>query len=100
MGDAEGPIVVDQSQGILPADRIMAMAQSGAIGLERPLDHGQVQPASLDLRLGTTAYRVRASFLPGPDTIVAERLMSVTLHGFSLAEGAVLETGCVYIVPL
>jgi dCTP deaminase len=76
------------------------MTASGAIGLERPLDDGQVQPASLDLRLGAIAYRVRASFLPGPETIVSERLKSVTLHTFSLAEGAVLETGCVYIVPL
>jgi dCTP deaminase len=93
-------ILPEAHQGILPADRIVAMAADGAIGVERPLDEGQVQPASLDLRLGKTAYRVRASFLPGPGTIVAERLRGVTLHEFSLAEGAVLETGCVYIVPL
>ena len=92
--------MTELEQGILPADRIVAMAARGAIGLERPLDAGQVQPASLDLRLGEIAYRVRASFLPGPDTIVSERLKGLTLHTFSLAEGAVLETGCVYIVPL
>jgi dCTP deaminase len=92
--------VTGSNQGILPADRIMAMVESGAIGLERPLDPGQVQPASLDLRLGKIAYRVRASFLPGPDNMVADRLTRVTLHEFGLTEGAVLETGCVYIVPL
>ncbi len=61
---------------------------------------GQIQPASLDLRLGEVAYRVRASFLPGPRTTVAERIEELKLHEISLVEGAVLETGCVYIVPL
>src|SRR6516165_7070749 len=60
----------------------------------------QIQPASLDLRLGEVAYRVRASFLPGPDTTVAERIDQLKLHEIALGDGAVLETGCVYIVPL
>ena len=59
----------------------------------------QIQPASLDLRLGEVAYRVRASFLPGRTT-VAERIDGLKLHEFALSDGAVLETGCVYIVPL
>ena len=86
--------------GILPAEGIRALFQSGAIVTGRPLDADQVQPASLDLRLGETAYRVRASFLPGPDRLVVDRLEKLTLHEFSLSAGAVLETGCVYIVPL
>ncbi len=60
----------------------------------------QIQPASLDLRLGEVAYRVRASFLPGPRTTVAERIDELKLHEIALTDGAVLETGCVYIVPL
>src|SRR5262249_20169373 len=60
----------------------------------------QVQPASLDLRLGDVAYRVRASFLPGPRTTVAERIDDLKLHEINLSDGAVLATGCVYIVPL
>src|ERR1044072_7540091 len=59
----------------------------------------QTPPASLDLRLGDTAYRVRASFLPG-HTTVAERIEHLKLHEIALSDGAVLETGCVYIVPL
>ncbi len=86
--------------GILPADRILTMVEEGEIGVARRLDPDQIQPASLDLRLGDTAYRVRASFLPGPQTIVADRLQRVKLHEFGLADGAVLETGCVYIIPL
>ena len=65
-----------------------------------PFASGQIQPASLDLRLGAIAYRVRASFLPGPGTTVARRIAELKLHEFALTQGAVLETGCVYIVPL
>ena len=60
----------------------------------------QVQPASLDLRLGTVAYRVRASFLAGHGRTVAERLDEFEMHRIDLSQGAVLEKGCVYVVPL
>jgi len=65
-----------------------------------PLDADQIQPASLDLRLGPKVWRVRASFLPGPDTPVAEKLARFALHEIDLSKSAVLETGCVYIVQL
>ncbi len=86
--------------GILPDRMIAALAADGGIRAHYPFASDQVQPASLDLRLGAIAYRVRASFLPGPGTTVAERIIELKLHEFSLAGGAVLETGCVYIVPL
>jgi dCTP deaminase len=60
----------------------------------------QLQPASIDLRLGSIAYRIRASFLPGPSATVRDKLNSVFMHEIDLTHGAVLETGCVYIVPL
>jgi len=60
----------------------------------------QVQPASLDLRLGTVAYRVRASFLAGADRTVQDRLSEFEMHRIDLSDGAVLEKGCVYVVPL
>lgn len=87
-------------QGILPDRDIAALFDTGAIASARPLDPDQIQPASLDLRLGAKAFRVRASFLPGPARSVAETLERFSLHEFDLTEGAVLETGCVYIVPL
>jgi len=87
-------------KGILPDRMIAELARSGAIALQRPFAADQIQPASLDLRLGAVAYRVRASFLPGPRTTVAERIDELKLHQIALTEGAVLETGCVYIVPL
>ncbi len=79
---------------------IATLAKDGAIVAEHPFAPDQIQPASLDLRLGAVAYRVRASFLPGPGITVAQRIAELKLHEFALAGGAVLETGCVYIVPL
>ncbi|MBV9549805.1 MAG: 2'-deoxycytidine 5'-triphosphate deaminase [Alphaproteobacteria bacterium] len=64
------------------------------------IDEAQIQPASLDLRLGRFAYRVRASFLPGVGTTVEKKLHSVTMHKIDISDGAVLEAGCVYVVPL
>lgn len=86
--------------GILADSDIAALFEAGALTAERALDHDQIQPASLDLRLGAKAYRVRASFMPGPDTPVAKKLERLKLHEIDLSDGAVLETGCVYIVPL
>lgn len=86
--------------GILPDHEIQSLWKAGSLASPRPLDDDQIQPASLDLRLGETAYRVRASFLPGPDHSVAEKLERFSLHEIDLRTGAVLETGCVYVVEL
>ena len=87
-------------KGILPDYMIAALADDGAILRACDFVPDQIQPASLDLRLGEVAYRVRASFLPGPQTTVAKRIDELKLHEIALGDGAVLETGCVYIVPL
>lgn len=91
---------LEMPRGILPAMTLADFCEKGFIRTGRPLAQGQIQPASLDLRLGEWAYRVRASFLPGPGKRVADRLETLQLHRFSLAQGAVFEAGCVYIVPL
>jgi dCTP deaminase len=88
-----------EDKGILPDRMIAALAAGGAILPATDFVPDQIQPASLDLRLGDVAYRVRASFLPGTTT-VARRIDELKLHEFALTDGAVLETGCVYIVPL
>src|SRR5258708_13820710 len=88
------------ANGILPDRMIAAMAGAGLILPAYPFVESQIQPASLDLRLGDVAYRVRASFLPGPGATVAERIDELKLHEIDLTDGAVLETNCVYIVPL
>jgi dCTP deaminase len=86
--------------GILPADQIAGLFAAGAIAAPRPPDDDQIQPASLDLRLGDVAHRMRASFLPGPSMTVDDRLATLALHELPLAGGAVLEPGSVYMVPL
>ena len=88
------------THGVLPSQALEAMLDRGEIAVTAPLVDGQVQPASLDLRLGTVAYRVRASFLAGAGTPVADRLADFEMHRMSLDGGAVLEKGCVYLVPL
>ncbi len=89
-----------EGTGILAVQDIRAMAEAGGISAMRPFDADQIQPASLDLRLGLVAHRVRASFLPGPDLSVDAKIRALTLHTIDLSQGAVLETGCVYLVPL
>lgn len=97
---ADTPLGVAVSDGILPAQAIRVLLSSGALKLAEPLGDAQLQPASIDLRLGQTAYRVRASFLPGPNTKISDKIADLALHEIDLSQGAVLETGCVYIVPL
>jgi dCTP deaminase len=86
--------------GVLPDHAIRAMVDTGAIAADLAVTPAQVQPASLDLRLGATAYRVRASFLAGEGRAVADRLAQFEMHRMDLTSGAVLEKGCVYLIPL
>ncbi|MEM6412575.1 MAG: 2'-deoxycytidine 5'-triphosphate deaminase [Pseudomonadota bacterium] len=92
-----------ENRGVLPDRDIAELFGAGAIRSHDELDDDQIQPASLDLRLAQDAYRVRASFLPGRDRSVAQVLQEpgMQMHRVDLtADGAVLETGCVYLVPL
>ena len=88
------------ANGTLPRQAIAGLIESGAVTLAVPAAPGQLQPSSIDLRLGTEAFRIRASFLPQPGETVASKLDDLVLHKFELTSGAVLETGCVYLVPL
>ncbi|MEC7761960.1 MAG: 2'-deoxycytidine 5'-triphosphate deaminase [Pseudomonadota bacterium] len=86
--------------GVLPSQALCQMIDAGILAADPAIIPEQVQPASLDLRLGSVAYRVRASFLAGEDRTVAERLDEFEMHRIDLTEGAVLEKGAVYVVPL
>jgi dCTP deaminase len=94
------PLGAAMSEGIFPVQAIRALVSAGGLKASEALAAGQIQPASVDLRPGPRAYRVRASFLPGPGGIVADKLADLKLHEFDIENGAVLETGCVYVVPL
>lgn len=86
--------------GVLPSQHLRRLIAEGVLAADTPIQPDQVQPASLDLRLGAHAYRVRASFLAGHDRTVASRLAEFEMHRIDLAGGAVLEKGCVYVIPL
>src|SRR4029079_14217365 len=99
-GPVDGPRSVFARTGILPSQAIRAMIAGGEIAGAPEIEANQVQPASLDLRLGKVAYRIRASFLPGPNATVRDKLAALKFHEIDLTHGAVLEAGCVYLVPL
>jgi len=90
-----------RSTGILPSQELeyQVKVSKEIVALE-PIQSDQFQPASLDLRLGPVAYRVRASFLPGKNARVEDRLGDLAMHKMDISNGGVLERGCVYIVPL
>ena len=91
----------ERSTGLLPSQVLRGLVKLGqAITATEPIGDDQVQPASLDLRLGEVAYRVRASFLAGPRHTVKEKLDQLSMHRMDLTAGTVLERNCVYIVPL
>ncbi len=89
-----------EQDGALASQHIKELISKGYINLEKEPDADQIQPASLDLRLGSTAFRVRSSFLPGKERTVSDCLSSMMMHRIDLRDGAVLEKSCVYIVPL
>ncbi len=86
--------------GVLPSQTLSTLIQQDVINASSPFDPGQIQPASLDLRLGVKAWRIQASFLPGLESKVLDKLQKFALHELNLKKGAVLEKGCVYLVEL
>jgi len=86
--------------GLFPSQKIEELIKAGCISAKTTISDSQIQPASIDLRLGATAYRVRASFLPGEKTTVRGKVDDLVMHEIDLTKPAVLEKGCVYIVPL
>ena len=88
------------STGVLPYQRIRALVRDGCIEANEPVADEQIQPASLDLRLGAVAHRLRASFLPGRHSTVARKLETLSMARLDLSSETVLEKGCMYLVPL
>ena len=88
------------STGLLPAQDLLKAIEAKEIHSVEQIADDQIQPASIDLRLGSTAYRVRASFLPGPKATVRQKLSELSMHEMDITNGGVLERGGVYIIPL
>ena len=86
--------------GILPAQSIEELVAAGHIKANQPIASEQIQPSSLDLRIGPIAYRIRASFLSSRNARVIDKLEEFQLYPLDLTRPNVLERGCVYMVPL
>ena len=89
-----------QTRGVLPSQEIRKLISAGAIHSSEKIKDEQIQPASLDLRLGNIAYRLQASFLPGRAATVQQKLPDLSMTCLDLSSPTVLEKGCVYLVPL
>ena len=85
--------------GYLPCQLIEMALKEGMIHSEIPIELSQIQPVSLDLRLGQKAYRIQCSFLPENDP-VETRLKDVTLYEFDISKGGILEKNAIYLIPL
>lgn len=86
--------------GILPSQRIRELIAHGRVSTSLPVEDDQIQPSSLDLRLGPVGYRMQASFLPGPKATVESRIKDLAMSKIDLTRPTVFEKGCVYLVPL
>ena len=93
-------VATDRIHGVLPSQILRKAIECGYIRAADAVSDEQIQPSSLDLRLGPVAYRVRASFLSTRSSTVAAKLESFNIHQIDLRSGALFERGCIYIVPL
>ncbi len=89
-----------RSRGLLPSQEIRNLKDSGGITATPAIQEQHIQPASLDLRLGDVAHRVRASFLPGPNSTVESKIKELRMGRVDLTGAPILEKNCVYIIPL
>ncbi len=89
-----------RTTGILPSQEISNLIARGHVSASPAIEPEHIQPASLDLRLGDMAHRVRASFLPGPNSTVEAKIKELRMARVDLTAAPVFEKDCVYIIPL
>ena len=85
--------------GYLPCQYIEMALAEGLIHSKAPIERSQIQPVSLDLRLGTKAYRIQCSFLPENEA-VENKLKEISLYEFDISNGGILEKNAIYLIPL
>ncbi|MCB2264146.1 MAG: 2'-deoxycytidine 5'-triphosphate deaminase [Candidatus Thiosymbion ectosymbiont of Robbea hypermnestra] len=104
MANSSLPLFPDTvaTTGVMSAQQIKNVIDQGHILSDRPIEPIQLQPSSLDLRLGARAYRVRAGFLPGPQSTVLACLeqQGDDVVALDLSSPQIFERDHVYIVPL
>src|SRR6266568_7148043 len=100
--DPGSPVEQAQSRttGIFPSQEISNLIARGSVSATPAISPDHIQPASLDLRLGDIAHRMRASFLPGPNSTVEAKIKELRMTRVDLTGAPVFEKDCVYIIPL
>jgi len=88
-----GALLVDRDLEALVGSALLVRAGAA------PIARAQISPASIDLRLGARAWRIRSGFLPGPGSVEA-RIDDLALSEIDLAGGAVLERGVPYLAEI
>jgi dCTP deaminase len=86
--------------GILPSQEIHELIRNRKILAIPEIEDSQVQPASIDLRLGSVAYRVQASFLPSRASSTNAKIQDLKLAEIDLTRPALLERGAVFVIPV
>lgn len=89
-----------RKQGVLPLQEIRELIKNGKICSSVDIYDEQLQPASIDLRLGTIAYRVQASFLPNSSSTISAKIRALQVEEIDLTKPALLSKGHVFIIPL
>ena len=89
---------IDKS--VLPSQNIRNLLYNKQIISNSTFENEQIQPSSVDLRLGSKAWRMRASFLPGVKRTVSSCISEFAMQEIDLSEGYILEKGSVYLVEL
>jgi len=89
-----------RAPGILPSQEIEELIRNGKIRSRVPFSGDQIQPASIDMRLGNVAYRVRASFIPSKKFLISAKIRELQLEEIDLSQPALLHAGDLYIIPL
>jgi dCTP deaminase len=90
----------ERKTGILPSQEIRELIGNRKIRSSVEISDDQIQPASMDLRLGNVAYRVQASFLPGRSSALSTKIAELKIAEYDLSRPTLLETNAVYVVPL
>jgi len=85
--------------GYLPCQLIEQVHRQGMIRSQETILASQIQPVSMDLRLGPKAYRIQCSFLP-ENAPVETKLKEVSLYDFDITDGGILEKNAIYLIPL
>ena len=94
------PERVEDLRGVIPRQGLLNAVEEASIFSDFSIPSRSIQPASIDLRLGEYAWLLRCSFLPDVSSTVEQKLADIALDQIWIRDGATLERGRPYLIPL